>query len=174
MDGLTEYPLPDVFATGEQKDISIYLRAPATEGSFTGYWKIKTPWGANFGVGQYSEPFYVQAVVSNNKKQTYQVTAVDFTLVRDPDSGCATNVYYTLKAAISTNGPLDVKYHWTASGSLFTTPAVVSFTSAQTKIVEYTFSVNHKSTKPTDYWFQFFIEDPQGWDFKKYYVNYTC
>jgi len=174
LDGLTAYPLPEVFTPEAQKDIAIYLRAPANEGSFAGYWKIQTPWGESFGVGQYSEPIYVEVAVSNEKRPAYQITSVEFSLVRDPESGCPTNVYYTLNAAISTNGPLDVKYNFTASGSLFTSPAVITFDSAQTKTVSYTFSINKQSNKPTDYWFQFFISDPKGWDFKKIYVNYNC
>jgi hypothetical protein len=34
--GLTSYPLPVEVAPNEQKDITIYLQAPATDGSFTG------------------------------------------------------------------------------------------------------------------------------------------
>src|SRR5215210_6631700 len=37
--GLTSYPLPDDVLPNEQKDISIYLRAPETDGTYTGYWQ---------------------------------------------------------------------------------------------------------------------------------------
>ena len=43
MDGLTSYPLPGLVAPGETGEISIYLKTPATEGTFTGYWSIQTP-----------------------------------------------------------------------------------------------------------------------------------
>jgi hypothetical protein len=174
MDGLVAYQLPEVVAPDGQKDIAIYLKAPATEGTFTGYWKIQTPWGASFGVGQYDEPIYVQVVVSDDKRPNYQVTAVDFSVTRDPKEGCPANVYYTLNATISTSGPLEIKFYWNASGSLYTQPAPLVFNSAQTKTISYTISVNKNSTKPTDYWIQFFISEPAGQDFKKIYVNHAC
>ena len=174
MDGLMSYPLPDEFAPGEQKDISIYLRAPASAGSYAGYWKIQTPWGVSFGVGQYDEPIYAKIIVSDAKHPAYAVTSVDFNVVRNPDTGCPPNVFYTLNATISTNGPLDVKYHFTGSGSVYTTPKVISFTAAETKTVSFEIDIPNKSSKPTDYWIQFFIDEPPGQDFKKVYMNYNC
>ncbi|MEP7134765.1 MAG: NBR1-Ig-like domain-containing protein [Chloroflexota bacterium] len=174
MDGLVSYPLPEAVPANGQKDIAIYLRAPATEGTFTGYWKLQTPWQTSFGVGGYDEPIYAQVTVSNAKKPAYQITSVDFAVKRDPESGCVTNVNYTLNATISTNGPLEVKYYWTASGSLYTTPKILVFTSAQTQTISYTISINKQSSKPTDYWIQLSIADPAGYDFKKTYVNHQC
>ena len=174
LDGLASYPLPDDFAPDEQKNISIYLKAPTNNGTFTGYWKIQTPWGASFGVGQYDEPIYVQVVVSDAKRPTYEITSVDFNVVRDPDTGCPPNVYYTLNSTITTNGPMDVKYSFTASGSLYSTPKIVSFTTAEAKTVSFTIDIPNQSNKPTDYWIQFFISDPPGHDFKKVYVKYNC
>jgi len=174
MDGLVEYALPDIFVSGDQKDISIYLKAPANDGTYAGYWKIQTPWGASFGVGQYDEPIYVEVVVSGVKRPDYDITSVDFSLVRDPETGCPPNVYYTLNAIISTSGPLDILYHWNASGSLFTQPKLFTFESAQTKTLSYTIGINKQSTKPTDYWILFTIDDPKGQDFKRIYVNHTC
>jgi len=174
MDGLVEYALPEAFAVGDQKDISIYLKAPANDGAYAGYWKIQTPWGTSFGVGQYDEPIYVKVVVSSVKRPDYGITSVDFSLSRDPASGCPANVYYTLTATISTSGPLDILYHWNASGSLFTQPTLFTFESAQTKTLSYTIGINKQSTKPTDYWILFTIDDPRGHDFKRIYVNHTC
>ena len=68
MGGLISYPLPVDVLPNEQKDISIYLKAPETEGTFTGYWQLQTPWNANFGAGISKDPFYVQIVVSSDKK----------------------------------------------------------------------------------------------------------
>ena len=58
MGGLTSYPINDDVAPGEQKDISIYLKTPDTEGTFTGYWQLLSPWNARFGVGPDNKPFY--------------------------------------------------------------------------------------------------------------------
>src|SRR5512133_1372036 len=77
MGGLTSYPLNDDVAPGEQKDISIYLKAPDTEGATTGYWKLQSPWNASFGVGPSDEPFYVQVNVSGAAEPTYGISKVD-------------------------------------------------------------------------------------------------
>jgi hypothetical protein len=174
MDGLVAYPLPEIVPADGTKDIAIYLRAPASEGTFTGFWKIQTPWQTSFGVGQYDEPIYAQITVSDAKKPNYQITSVDFNVVRDPESGCATNVYYTLNASIATNGPLEVKYYWTASGSLYTTPKVLVFDSAKNQTISYTIGINQQSSKPTDYWIMLSIMDPPGYEYKKIYLNHQC
>src|SRR6266545_482172 len=88
MGGLTSYPLDDEISPNEQKEISIYLKAPDTEGTFTGYWRIQTPWNSNFGVGPSNEPFYVQVVVSNEVEPKYGIASVVYKLVRAPDTGC--------------------------------------------------------------------------------------
>jgi len=113
--GLTTYKLPDVIAPNEAKDISILLKAPETDGTFTGYWRIQTPWGENFGVGPSNESFYVQIGVSSDKKLSYGVTNLTAELVRDPETGCPLNVRYYVYATVTTNGPLQFSYYWDQS-----------------------------------------------------------
>lgn len=173
MDGAVSYPLPDSVAPNEQKDISIYLKAPQTPGTFTGFWKIKTPWGASFGAGL-DNVVYVEVVVSSAKHPKFGITNVDFSIVREPQSGCVTNVYYTVYATISTNGPFDMTYYWNQSGSDETAPKGLSFAGAETKTISNTLGINHLSTKPTDYWMQLMIKDPDGYEYDKVYLHYNC
>ena len=112
MDGLASYPLVETIAPGEAKSISIYLKAPATAGTYTGYWQIQTPWNATFGVGPSSGPFYVKVVVSDDKRPKYEITSITYEIVRMPPTGCPVNVLYTIYATITTNGPYEFEYRW--------------------------------------------------------------
>ena len=113
--GLASYPLDDEVAPNEQKSISVYLKAPDTVGTFTGYWKLQSPWNTNFGVGPYDEPFYVSVVTSTDKRPDYGVTDISFNVVREPVTGCTRNVLYTIYATISVSGPYEFKYFWDQS-----------------------------------------------------------
>ena len=115
MGGLTTYQFPEVIAPSEAKDISIFLKAPDTDGTFTGYWRIQAPWGENFGVGPTSQSFYVQIGVSTDKKLKYEITNLTAQLVRDPETGCPQNVRYYVYATVTTSGPLDFDYYWDQS-----------------------------------------------------------
>lgn len=115
MGGLTSYPLSEVVAPEGTFDISIYLQAPLTDGTSTGYWRLQTPWGENFGVGPQSSSFYVQISVSSSTKLKYEVTNVTYELVRDPEVGCPLNVRYTVYATVTTNGPAEFDYRWDQS-----------------------------------------------------------
>jgi hypothetical protein len=115
MGGLTTYKFPQLIAPNESKEVSIFLKAPDTNGTFTGYWRIQTPWGENFGVGPSSDSFYVQIGVSNETKLGYGVTDLTYQLVRDPETGCPLNVRYYVYATVTTSGPLEFSYRWDQS-----------------------------------------------------------
>lgn len=50
-------------APGATIDISVDLTAPATAGTYTGYWMLKAGDGGSFGVDRAGSAFYVQIVV---------------------------------------------------------------------------------------------------------------
>src|SRR5258708_2906357 len=72
MGGAFVYNFPQPAAPGQTVDIPIQLIAPQVSGTYTGDWKIQSPWGGVFGVGQYDTPLTVSIVVGNvtpaNKK----------------------------------------------------------------------------------------------------------
>lgn len=139
MGGAVSYPLPVVVAPGETKEIPILLQAPATDGQYRGYWRLKSPWGYDFGVGPASQSFYADILVSNDTNVGYGVTSISYDYVRDPLGGCPANpIIYTFYAKITTNGPVKVRYYWKYSdgGQSETTPLV--FDEAGTKTVSNT------------------------------------
>lgn len=174
MGGLASYPLPDDVAPNEQTDISIYLQAPSTEGTFAGFWKLQSPWATDFGVGMYDEPFYVQVVVSDDKKPDYGVTSVEYQVVRNPAVGCPTNVKFTIYATITTNGPAEVDYRWVQSdGNSMVSTKPLNFTEAGSVTVTREWMIG-KGDSPNPRWAQIIITEPDYREYGKAEILNVC
>jgi hypothetical protein len=173
MGGLTSYPLNDEVSPNAQKDISIYLKAPDTEGTFTGYWRIQTPWNSNFGVGPSDEPFYVKVVVSNDLESNYGIANVSYNLVRDPLGGCPTNVRYTLYVTITTNGPFKLNYVWNQSDGNNTHEKSLEFTEAGSKIISREWMIG-KGDSPNQRWIEFVVTSPEHQSYGKATIENLC
>lgn len=132
--GAVSYPLPEVVAPGETKAIPILLQAPATEGQYRGYWRLKSPWGYDFGVGPASQSFYVDIVAADVGKGGYGAAGVViYDYDRDPIAGCPTWVDYTFYARISSNGPAKIRYVWRFSDGGESDQDIMEFEEAGTK-----------------------------------------
>jgi len=172
MGGLGSYPLPKGVAPNETFDISIYLQAPVTEGITSGYWRFKTPWGENFGVGPQNQSFFVQVNVSTNLKK-YEVISVTYKLDRDPPTGCPLNVRYTVTANVTTNGPTDFDYRWDQSDGNETGIKHYEVDSAETVSFkrEWLISLNDN---PVPRWINFIITGPKYKDFGPIVWEHDC
>src|ERR1700752_2940994 len=166
MGGLISYPLPEEVLPNEQKDISIYLNAPETEGPFTGYWQLRTPGNANFGVGISKEPFYVQVIVSSDKKPDYGITSVTYDIVRDPPTGCPTNVLYVVHATITTNGPVEFSYYWDQSDGNESAIKTMVFTEAGSRTISREWMVG-KGDSPNTRWMMIIATGSHAQEFEK-------
>ncbi|HET9590656.1 MAG TPA: NBR1-Ig-like domain-containing protein [Anaerolineales bacterium] len=173
MGGLVSYPLPEPILPGEQKEISIYLKAPETEGTFTGYWQLQTPWEANFGVGPYDEPIYVQVVVSDDRKPKYGITSVTYEVVRDPPIGCPTNVRYTVNATITTNGPFEFEFFWNQSDENESGKRMMEFTEAGSRTISREWMVG-KGDSPNPRWIAFIVTMPKYQEYGKAIFLNNC
>jgi len=173
MGGLVSYPLPEEVLPGEQKDISIYLKAPDTEGTFTGYWQFQTPWDANFGAGPYSEPFYVEVVVSSKEKPKFGITSITYEVVRDPAIGCPTNVLYTVYATITTNGPHDFEYIWNQSDENESGVKYLDFAEAGSQTISREWMVG-KGDSPNPRWMRIVVMTPQRQGYGYAYILNNC
>ena len=173
MGGLTSYPLPVEVAPNEQKDITIYLQAPATDGTFTGYWRIQTPWESNFGVGPSDEPFYVEVAVSSATKVKYGVASVTYELVRNPPTGCPTNVRYETYATISANGPMQLHYFWSQSDGNESGTKRYDFTEAGSITVSREWMIG-KGDSPSPRWIQIIVTSPTYQEFDKVEILNNC
>jgi hypothetical protein len=158
--GASYYNMPEVVPPGNEVTISIILQSPASEGIYTGYWRLKTPWNAVFGVGQYSQAFYAEIQVDKKPAQEYGVLSVTYDIVRDPPSGCPANVRYTVYATITTNGPLDLAYYWEQKDGNESGIKPMSFESAGSKTVSRTWMVG-RGDSPNDRWMQIVVVEPE-------------
>lgn len=114
--GAYVYNLPQAVPPGGVVPISLVLKAPTTDGTYTSKWMLQTPDSVEFGVGDLSAPFYAQIVVSSSANPNYGVTSVTYTLeASPPPDECPTNVTYTAYATVTTNGPLTFNYYWQQS-----------------------------------------------------------
>jgi len=178
MGGLLEYQLPEVVSPGEVVDVTLFLKAPETNGNFSSYWKLQSEWGGQFGVGQYDQPFYVQLNVNDSTNPNYTVTNVTYNIVRRPAGGCATNVFYTVYATITTNGPTTVKYQWLQSDGNNTNPnpgpdRTIEFTQADSITISREWSF-HISATPGTKWMQIIIHAPEYREYPKATFVYDC
>jgi hypothetical protein len=173
MGGLTSYPLDDDVLPNEQKEISIYLKAPDAEGTFTGYWRIQTPWNSNFGVGPSDEPFYVKVQVTNDTDPRYGIASVTYRLVREPETGCPTNVRYTVFATISTNGPFEFDYFWNQSDGNESGVKTLEFTEASSQTLSREWMIG-KGDSPNPRWIEFVMTSPKYQEFGKQTILNNC
>jgi len=171
MGGLVSYPFTDITAPEETMEVSIYLQAPATEGTATGYWRLKSPWGADFGVGPQSISFYVQVAVSQTPN--YEITRVDYKLVRDPAEGCPLNVRYIVYATVVSNGPVEFSYYWDQSDGNESGVKEYELTEAGTVTFkrEWLISLNDS---PNPRWIKFVETKPKRVDFGEVTIIHDC
>jgi hypothetical protein len=170
------YPLPDDVAPGENIDISIYLQAPDAGGTFTGFWRIKTPWESNFGVGQYDAAISTSIVVgsitpeSRRTETVFGVTSVTYTF--DRRCGLA-NTFYTITAYISSNGPVEINFMWFQSDGNNDRNMSLTFTEASTKTVQRVWA-HHKNSAPAQEWVQVIVTSPTYQEFDKVPIPGYC
>jgi hypothetical protein len=173
MGGLTSYPLNDDVAPGEQKDISIFLKAPDADGEATGYWELQSPWNSTFGVGPSGDPFYVKVNVSNAAEPTFGIAKVDYNLVRDPAAGCPTNVRYTLYTTITSNGPFKFNYVWNQSDGNNAHEKSMEFTEAGSKTISREWTVGKGDSLSTR-WIEFVVTSPEYREYGKAEFENLC
>ena len=174
--GLLEYPFPEVVRPGEEVNITLFLKAPEANGNYASYWKIQSEWGGQFGVGQYDEPMWVQMNVNDSSNPNYTVTNVTYDIVRKPTAGCATNVWYTVNATITTNGPVNVRYQWLQSdgnNSGIGVNRVLKFTQASSITISREWSF-HLGATPGTKWMQILIHEPEYQEYPKATWVYDC
>lgn len=177
--GAYVYNLPLVTGAGQSTDISIQLYAPKENGAYKGEWKLQTPDGITFGVGQYNEAFYVDIVVNATAEdEDYKITSVSYRIVREPAAGCAANVFYYIYATITTNGPIDVRLRWVHSDDYTSSKKRFTYTAAGT----YELPVEkgwggwsfHLGDSAGDKWMQLIQTEPVIIEFDKTYFSYLC
>ena len=171
--GAYVYNFPQSAIPGQTMDVPLVLTAPSANGTYKSSWMFQTPDGINFGVGQYSQPFYTEIVVSDSSKPGYGVASVEYEIVRDPAAGCPANVFYTVNARITTTGPLEFTYYWAQSDGNDSNPKTLKFTAAGSQTVSRSWSFHLGSSTTNDKWMQIIGVDPAR-AYDKAVFRYEC
>lgn len=171
--GAYYYNLPQAVAPGQTLPISLVLTAPADAAVYNSEWMLQTPDKINFGVGQYSAPFYTKIEVSASAKPNYSVDAIDFTLTQDPPSGCPANINYTVTATLATTGPMEFTYYWAQSDGNNSAPKTITVDAAKTLILSREWKL-HIATNTGTRWFALIITDPVLKEYPPVEFTKTC
>lgn len=173
MGGAYVYDFPTIAIPDQIVEIPIVLYAPEANGMYTGFWRIQSPNGIDFGVGEYDQSMYVQVAVSDAKKPGYGITNVSYRLERDPQYGCPANVTYTIYATITVSGPVEVAYHWVKSDDTVEQFKELEFTQAGSKTVKVSWQLN-RSVVVKSRWVKLVIDSPESIDFGRQDFMHDC
>jgi hypothetical protein len=171
--GAYVYNLPQAVGSGQTLPISLLLTAPTAEATYTSKWMLQTPDNIKFGVGQYNAPFYAQVAVSAASKPNYGVTSVEYTMVRDPATGCPANVNYIATAIITTSGPVELTYYWTQSDGNDSKPKTIQIKSATTTTLTREWKL-HIATNTGTRWMALVTVSPENKEYPHVEFTKTC
>jgi len=159
---------------GQEVDLEVNLTAPATVGSYRGYWRINTNGGVIVPIvnGNQGKSFYVDikvqnpmtATVTNTPAPAFAVTTVAFTNI----GGCGGSGF-TATVDITTNGSGTVTFHWIRSdGATPPVPPALVFAAAGTQSA----SISWTTTATGTNWFDIYIDSPNHQQFGR--ASFVC
>lgn len=172
MGGGYVYNFPQQALPGDIVSVSLVLTAPLVDGSYKSSWKLQTPAGSTFGVG-FDSPIWADIVVSSDTNLDYSITNVTYAVDRDPLAGCPANVFYTITATVSANGPLTATFNWRKSDGTTENKQTLKFTEAGSQTLDMEWSL-HLGAATNERWVQLFMVSPDEQDFGKATFHYTC
>jgi hypothetical protein len=168
MSGPTSQALVGNINPGQTADISVNLKAPATDGHYQGYWKLRNAAGVTFT--QFYADIKVQATAAT--PTTFAVTSITYTLSTWSDAGhtdCPRVI-----AHITTNGAGIVTFTWTRADSPSGgSPETVTFAAAGTKNVRYDWA-RGSTWAGTPTWVGIYVDDPNNQNFGHLNFNTAC
>jgi hypothetical protein len=171
--GAYVYNLPQAVGAGQTVPISLVLTAPTEEATYTSKWMLQTPDNAVFGVGQYNAPFYAEIAVSAAASPNYAVTSVEYSIARDPATGCPANINYITYATITTSGPIELTYYWAQSDGNNSNQKTIKIESATTKTISHDWKL-HIATNTGTRWMALVIVSPVYREYPHAEFTKTC
>ena len=166
--GAAEYQFFEDILPGETMTFPIQLLAPTETGVYEGFWKFKSPSGYLFGVGAQNVPISVNINVGNASEIGYGITSVVYSLTRDPEVGCPTNVHWTVNATITVSGRMTVVAQFIQSDGNHGPKETLVFDEASSQTMSVTWTL-YKGAGPAPRSVQLVVFQPE----KIYYPPYT-
>lgn len=166
MNGPASKPV-GVVNPGQEIDIDVDLKAPASAGNYRGYWRLVTNTNVLVPIvsGYQGKSFYVDikvAAPTNTAAPLFAVTSVSFANV----GGCNG---FTTTANVTVNGPGTVKVRWIRSdGATPPVPPDLIFAAAGTQSV----SISWTTTATGTHWFDLYVDSPNNQQFGR--AQFTC
>lgn len=134
-------------APGETVDIGLNMTAPASAGTYQGYWKLVDDNGDNL-----INNVWAKIIV---KSEPFAVTSVNLTAIPHFFAGPCP-FHFQFSADITSSGPGTVTYFWERNDGGQFGHASINFTAAGTKTV----STIWPQGVPGAYWMKIYISDP--------------
>ena len=167
MGGSTVY-LPYV-APGGTVTVSVPMQAPASAGTYTGYWGLYTD--ANIFFGRIWVTITAGSVVSPSfavSSVTYAIDHVSQAITCPPG-----NATFNIQANITTNGPGTVTYYWIAVDGSHTATQTLTYGVASTQTVLLSQTITG-ATISDDYSVNIYIDNPNHQLFSAMAFHITC
>jgi hypothetical protein len=178
MEGASAVSFTGNVSPGQTVDLSVTLKAPATPGSYQGFWKLQNASGARFGIGATaSVAFWVKITVAGTTTPSVTATSNFFAVTSVNGSVSPANIQttcdasnpfrFTFSAAITTSTAGTVTYRWERSDGAVGPTQSLEFSSAGTQTVTTTWDLG------ADYsgWQRVYIDNPNHQAFNQ--INFT-
>jgi hypothetical protein len=151
MGGPASVSVPMNVAPGTQIKIDVPLIAPASPGTYTGYWELQTPEGESFF------QVYVRIKVAT---VSFAVTRVQTNLANVSPNSCPHT--YGVDINITTNSAGKVTYSFERSTGEVSNVKTLDFAGAETKLVEFDWANLGIAGTKTDYWLKVIVGAPNN------------
>ncbi len=160
MGGPASKALTASVAPGETLALSVSLTAPSSSGTYKGVWNLQDDSGTNFA------NFWVQIKVGS---AAFAVTGITLAAEHTNIEGVCPQTF-NYSAQITTSAAGTVTYYFTFSDGSSSATQSVDFSSAGTKTVSGTWSLNATGS----YWVKIYIDNPNHQLFGTLNLTLTC
>jgi hypothetical protein len=167
-------------APGHTVDISLQLTAPSDAGIIGGSYRLQSPDGVVFGVGQdgNSSFGYMVEVHDIETPAPFQVTSVSMSINASSVSiTCPPGKKFVFTAKIKVNAPGTVTYHWVFSDGGTTNDQDITYDEEGTQSISTSWTLGNKkdvSPNPFSGWAQIYIDSPNHQGFGRMNFTITC
>lgn len=178
MGTVVNVPLTTSVSPDQSVDLTVDLTAPTTNGMYTGYWRIATPFGGTFGVGINDQALIVKINVTDKPKRDEgaSITAIGL-FQRNPAKGCnARGAAYTISATITANTAVTIPYHWVRHPDDGSKPegGRLNFPAAGSKTVTFTWNLQKEAIQNIDRWVALVVDGPITETSERIHFTFTC
>jgi len=178
MGTVVKVPLTTTVGPDQSVDLTVDLTAPTTNGTYTGYWRIATPFGGTFGVGINDQSLIVEINVTDKPNRDAGVSKIDIGLFkRTPQEGCnARGAAYTFSATITANSAIEINYYWAQHPYDGAKPegGRLKFAEAGSKSISFTWNLQPEAIQGIDRWVAVVVDGAVQQTSQKIHFTFAC